>query len=159
EVAVRPDFDFPVGDVAVLKLATPVTGIAPTPIDTTSAPAFGAAATIVGFGRDAGAADYGLKRVGAVTMAPCPSGVSNATSVCWDYTSPVGPPGTDSDTCNGDSGGPLFAAFQCGDTVAGTTSGGTSATCLPTDHSYDTNVFTYRSWIEAQGGADLANAS
>lgn len=158
-IAVRPDFDFPVGDVAVLKLATPVTGVAPTPIDTSEAPPFGSAATIVGFGRNAGASDYGLKRAGAVAMASCVAGVSNATSVCWDFTQPLGPPGTDSDTCNGDSGGPLFSAFQCGDTVAGITSGGTSGSCLPTDHSYDANVFQYRAFIQAQGGADLANAA
>ncbi len=158
-IAVRPDFDFPVGDVAVLKLGTPVTGIAPTPIDGTEAPPFGSSATIVGFGRDAGASDYGLKRAGDVTMAACTTGVSDATSVCWDFTQPLGPPGTDADTCNGDSGGPLFAAFQCGTTVAGITSGGTSASCLPTDHSYDANVFTYRAYIQTEGGADLANAA
>jgi hypothetical protein len=158
-ISVRTDFNFPVGDVAVLTLATPVTGIAPTPIDGTAAPAFGASATIVGFGRDAGASDYGLKRAGSVTMAPCTSGISDQTSVCWDFANPLGAPGTDSDTCNGDSGGPLFASFQCGDTVAGTTSGGTSATCLPTDHSYDANVFTYHAYIAAQAGADLDNAS
>lgn len=158
-ISVRTDFNFPVGDVAVLKLSTPVTGIAPTPIDVTAQPAFGSAATIVGFGRDAGASDYGLKRAGSVTMAPCISGISDATSVCWDFANPLGPPGSDADTCNGDSGGPLFASFQCGDTVAGTTSGGTSATCLPTDHSYDANTFTYHAYIAAQAGADLANAS
>ncbi len=158
-ISVRPDFSFPVGDVAVLQLATPVTGIAPTPIDVTAPPAFGTAGTIVGFGRDAGASDYGLKRAGAVAMAPCTAGISDGTSVCWDFANPLGPPGTDADTCNGDSGGPLFASFQCGDTVAGTTSGGTSASCLPTDHSYDANIFTYAAYITAQGGADLANAS
>jgi len=158
-IAVHPDFDFPVGDVAILTLATPVTGLAPTPIDVTSAPAPGAAASIVGFGKDSTAPDYGLKRAGAVTMAPCVSGVSNTTSVCWDFVAPLGPAGTDADTCNGDSGGPLFADFQCGDTIAGITSGGTSASCVPTDHSYDANVFHYRDFIEAQAGADLGSAS
>lgn len=158
-ISVRADFDFPVSDVAILKLATPVTGIAPTPIDVTSAPAFGSPATIVGFGRNAGSNDYGLKRAGAVVTAPCTPGISDTASVCWDFANPLGPPGTDADTCNGDSGGPLFANFQCGDTVAGTTSGGTSATCLPTDHSYDANVFTYHAYLAVQGGADLANAS
>ena len=52
-IALRPDFDFPVGDVAVLKLGTPVTGIAPTPIDTLG-PACGTTGTIVGFGRSGG---------------------------------------------------------------------------------------------------------
>jgi hypothetical protein len=157
-ISVRPDFDFPVGDVAVLKLATPVAGIAPSPIDVMRVPAFGTAGTIVGFGREAGGSDYGLKRAGAVTTAPCID-ESNVTSVCWDFTEPIGPPGDDSNTCNGDSGGPLFVDFGCGDTVAGVTSGGSSFTCNATDHSYDANVFPYRSFIQTEGGADLANAS
>ena len=158
-ISVRPDFVFPVGDVAILTLATPVTGVAPTPIDVSGVPATGTVGTIVGFGRDAGTPDYGLKRTGRVAIAPCISGLSNTTSVCWDFTDPVGPPGSTSDTCNGDSGGPLFADFQCGDTVAGITSGGTSDTCTPTDHSYDANVFQYRAYIAAQAGADLGVAS
>jgi hypothetical protein len=43
--------------------------------------------------------------------------------------------------------------------VAGITSGGQSFSCLPTDHSYDANVFTYRAYIEAEGGADLASTA
>jgi len=159
-IAVHPDFDFPVGDVAVIKLASPVTGITPTPINGVRVPSDGAAGTLVGFGRSGGSnGDYGLKRTGAVGIAPCTNGISGTTSVCWDFTLPVGPPGSDSNTCNGDSGGPLFVDFGCGDTVAGITSGGSSANCLPTDHSYDANVYNYRAYIEAEGGADLANAS
>src|SRR5262249_46991517 len=97
-----------------------------------------------------------------VTTASCssiPSPGSNTTSVCWDFESPIGPPGADSNTCYADSGGPLLIDFGSGDVVAGTTSGGSSATCMPTDHSYDANVFTYRAFIQAQGGADLGNAT
>jgi hypothetical protein len=159
-VTMRSDFNFPVGDVAIVKLTTPVTGIAPTPLDTTAAPAIGTPATIAGFGRSGGSnEDAGLKRVGDVTTASCTNGVSGTTSVCWNFSDPVGPPGTDSNTCNGDSGGPLFVDFGGGDTVAGVTSGGTSSNCLPTDNSYDANVFFYRAWIQAQGGADLSNTS
>jgi trypsin/pre-peptidase len=160
-VALNPNFNFPVGDVAVLKLVTPVNGIAPTPIDTTSAPPFGASGTIVGFGRSGGGSlntDYGLKRAGDVLTASC-SGVSNTTSLCWDFTDPLGPPGTDSNTCNGDSGGPLFVDLGAGIRVAGVTSGGTSSTCLPTDNSFDANVFFYSSYIAAQAGTDLNNTS
>lgn len=161
-VTLHPDFNFPVGDVAVIKLSTPVNGIAPTPIDTEAAPAAGSAGVIVGFGRSGGGSanvDYGLKRAGDVTLASCANGISNSTSVCWDFTSPLGPPGSNSDTCNGDSGGPLFVDFGAGMVLAGTTSGGTSSTCLPTDHSYDANVFFYHPWIQTQGGADLNNAA
>ena len=160
-IIMRPDFNEPVGDVAVLKLSTPVAGIPPSRIDTTGASA-GAPGLIVGFGRTGGGfsnADYGLKRSGDITTAACTAGVSDTTSICWDFVDPLGPPGSNADTCNGDSGGPLFIDYGAGDVVAGVTSGGTSATCFPTDHSYDANVFFYHSWIQAQGGADLNKTS
>ena len=159
-VALHPTYHFPVGDVAVLTLATPVTGISPTPIDTTAVPPFGAAATIAGFGRTGGFAfDYGIKRAGAVSTASCTTGISNTTSVCWNFLAPLGPPGTDSSTCNGDSGGPLFVDFGGGNVVAGVTSGGNNADCLPDDVSFDANVFFYRSFIQSIAGADLGNTT
>src|SRR5262249_52552572 len=104
-INMRSDFDFPVGDVAVIKLKTPVTGIAPTAMDTSGA-AFGTSALIVGFGRTGGSnGDYGLKRSGSVITAPCSDGVSDTTSICFDFNYPFGAPGSNSDTCNGDSGG------------------------------------------------------
>lgn len=158
-IAVPPDYDFPVADVAVITLASPVTGFRPTPIHVAGSPANGTPGTIVGFGRQGDFVDdYGLKRVGNVTTAPCTT-ASNVTSVCWDFDNPVGPPGTDSNTCNGDSGGPLFVAGSCGATVAGITSGGTSGECTPTDSSYDANVFYYRSYIQGIAGADLSNVA
>jgi hypothetical protein len=157
-IAIRPDFDFPDGDVAVLKLAQPLTGIAPSPINTTRRPNDGETAVIAGFGRTGGnAQDYGAKRAGIVTMGSCSAGVSSTASVCWKYQAPVGPAGSSSNTCNGDSGGPLFIDFGNAPVVAGITSGGTSETCLPIDKSYDANVYNYSSWIQAQGGADLDN--
>jgi hypothetical protein len=159
-IALHPSYNFPVGDVAVLKLATAVTGIAPTPINATAAIAPGTAATIAGFGRTGGSgSDYGLKRYGAVTTATCTTGISGATSVCWNFLDPLGPPGTDSSTCNGDSGGPLFVDLGGGSRVGGVTSGGNNANCLPDDVSFDANVFTYASYIQTQGGADLASTT
>ncbi len=160
-VAQHPDYDFPAADVAVLKLGTAVEGIAPTAIETTSAPPFGTPGTIVGYGRAGDPLyDYGLKRAGGVVTASCstlPSPGSNVTSVCWNFSEPKGAPGTNSNTCNADSGGPLFVDLGSGTRVAGITSGGSSASCQPTDHSYDANVFTYRGFIQTEGGADLAN--
>jgi len=157
---VHPDFDYPVADVAVLHLSQPVEGIRPTPINQVAVPAFGTPGTIAGFGRGGGATfDYGLKRVGAVETASCVAGISNVSSVCWDFAAPVGPPGTDSNTCNGDSGGPLLIDMGGGPVVAGTTSGGTSSSCSPLDHSFDANVYEYRAAIAAEGGADLSNAA
>lgn len=156
-VAVHPDYSFPSADVAVLKLSAPVTGIRPTPINTVGPVPDGSAGTIVGFGRSGGASfDYGLKRVGEIVTetAGC-----DADQVCWTYDNPVGAPGEDSNTCNADSGGPLFWDSGSGEVVAGITSGGDSSDCNPTDFSYDADVYTYRSYIQTKGGADLAQTS
>ncbi len=154
-IAVRPDYYFPRGDVAVLHLASPVSGVRPAPIDRTETPSVGTPGTIVGFG-SSGGVDYGLKRVGQITSAPCtPPDPVNATLTCWNFEAPVGPPGTDSDTCFGDSGGPLFVDFGCGDSVAGVTSGGSRNICAPTDHSFDADVFTYHAYVDAVGGPDV----
>ena len=157
-IALRPDYVFPVADLAVLELGTPVTRIAPSAINTTADPPFGTAGVIAGFGVTRGAAsDGGIKRFGAVVTGSCPPGISEQTSVCWSFDNPLGPPGSDSNTCFGDSGGPLFADLGAGEVVAGITSGGLSGSCLPSDRSYDTNVWFYRSTILAEGGADLAS--
>ena len=146
----------------MLKLAAPVTAIDPTEINSSLSPPLGTIATIAGFGRSGGLAeDYGIKRAGLVETTDCTgllSGLGNSELVCWDFLSPLGPAGTDSNTCNGDSGGPLFANLGSGEVVAAVTSGGVNGLCTPTDHSYDANVFAYRAFIAAQLGADSTAA-
>src|ERR1700687_3701170 len=162
QIALHPDFNFPVGDVAVLALTQSVTGIAPSRIDTTQEPAPGMRATIVGFGRtggDSNNVDFGLKRAGQVVLTECNSDIASATSVCWNFTNPIGPPGSNSNSCDGDSGGPLFVDFGGGDVIAGTTSGGNTNSCFATDQGYDASIFTYRSWIAMQAGADIARTA
>lgn len=156
-IAVEPGYSFPDDDIAVVKLGVPVSGVAPAPLPTQKPPA-GTSGTIVGFGRSSGnLEDYGLKRQGLVTTTSCSSPIDDTLSLCWDFVAPIGPPGDDSNTCNGDSGGPLFVSEGGGPVVAGVTSGGTSSDCLATDSSWDTNVHHYLSFVEAQGGADLDN--
>lgn len=161
QITAHPDYSFPVGDVAVLKLAAPVEGIAPTPINDVQPVAVGTQGVIAGFGRTGGffGSDYGLKRYGSVVTDSCVIGISNDTSVCWSFLSPLGEPGEDSNTCNGDSGGPLFVDFPEGRVLAGVTSGGTSLTCNPTDNSVDANVFYYADWIKSAGGSDVGETS
>jgi hypothetical protein len=147
------------GDVALLHLGSAVNGIAPTKINLQGTPAMGAAGQIVGFGRSTGgASDTGIKRFGAVTVAPCTS-VPEATHVCWDFDAPLGPPGEDSNTCQGDSGGPLFADPGAGVVVAGVTSGGPNVQCGTPDNPFDADVFVERAWIQTDGGADLESES
>jgi hypothetical protein len=156
-VTVNPDFLFQEkGDLAILHLASPVTGIAPTAINTAGRPPFGTPGLIAGFGttrRSLG--DVGLKRAGQVMTGPCASDVNGSRHVCWSFTQPVGAPGVDSDTCGGDSGGPLFIDAGAGLILAGVTSGGNSTECIPPDESWDADVFVERAWIQSQAAGDL----
>ena len=154
QVTVHPDYVFPVADVAVLRLAEPVTAIAPASIATVASPPAGTPGTVVGFGwENAIARDSGLKRVGSVVTAPCVAGIAGATSVCWDFT------GSGANTCEGDSGGPLLVDLGQGAVIAGVTSGGFAADCEATDHSYDADVFVYRDWIAMAAQDDLGTAA
>jgi V8-like Glu-specific endopeptidase len=149
-------------DIAIVRLASPVTGIAPYPL-ASERPKNNACGRIVGFGMVGGANDgSGIKREGSVRLANCQSGLSQRNFVCWDFDGPTNPtPGTRSNTCKGDSGGPLLVG-PLPVRVAGTTVDGKDLKCgatgigantkLTTDHSYDTNVATYMPWIGAIGG-------
>lgn len=138
-------------DIAVIKLAEPISGIAPRPINEDREHAPNVPGTIVGFGRSGGTAtDYGLKRFGAVKSADCAAGFARNEMVCWNYN------GRDSNTCNGDSGGPLLWSQSSNrEVISGVTSGGRNQTCLSSDHSFDTSVFRYSKWVKSVAGADL----
>ncbi len=150
----------PINDVAVLKLGAPVTGIAPMAINHMDPnPFIPANGTIVGFGNTGGvgAVDKGIKRVGHVETSTCLPNQSpdpDTQLVCWDFLDPLGPPGEDSDTGGGDSGGPLFLDLGNGPVVAGVTTGGTSLTASPPDYAFDANVYTYRDFILGELGTD-----
>jgi len=153
-------------DVAIVTLSASVDGIAPTPINSThdlNAMGVGLAGVIAGFGRTGGtSSEYGIKRYGAIQTADCnpalTGGEGNDKLVCWDFTSPLGSPGQDSNTCNGDSGGPLFMDFGSGSQVVGVTLAGTSATCLVTDHSWDASVYYNKDYIQPYLDADSTTA-
>jgi hypothetical protein len=146
-----------VSDVAILHLAEPVTNIAPSPLNRTAHPSPGLIGQIVGFGSTrTDSTDDGIKRYGLAKVAACDPPA--AGFVCWNFRRPWGAPGTNSDTCYGDSGGPLFLSIG-GTVLAGVTSSGTNPECAPVDNAFDDDVFSDLAWIEKEGGADLASTS
>ena len=165
-IIMHPDYTtggFPEFDLALVRLSTTVTGIDPSPMNSIESPSLGSAGEIVGFGQTWGSGnDYGIKRRGAVETSSC-EGVAgptlgNTELVCWSHLNPVGPAGDDSNTCNGDSGGPLFVNIGGTIVVAGVTSGGNNTNCLAADFSFDANVYTYRSFLLSQTISDPATA-
>ena len=154
---IDPDYSFAeAGDVAVLHLRQSESGVIPAPINTLRRPDFGTLGTIVGFGSTNAVRmmpdDTGIKREGPVTTASCINGVPDTTQVCWLFN------GAGANTCNGDSGGPLFIDFGSGPLLTGVTSGGESRDCLAPDDGYDTDVFVAQSFITEQAGSDLGPA-
>jgi hypothetical protein len=168
-----PDFDvLRIEDIAFIKLSQPVTGITPSTIVALGAPPLGTPGKIVGFGRDpitaissAGVDDNaGLKRSGTMTIEACEGTLTGEDLLCWhpaDPPVPLGPPGEDVSTCEGDSGGPLFVIENSTRVVAGLTKGavyiseGQSDLCEPPVDPFDTNVDRHRIWIggiDGQGG-------
>jgi hypothetical protein len=153
-------------DVAVVELATDVTGIQPTSINAThdlAALGAGLAGTIVGFGQTYPTArDFGIKRFGAIETVSCDLGLTGGEGddvlVCWNFAIPVGPPGEDSTTCHGDSGGPLLMTFGGTTEVVGVTSAGSNPHCLPFEHAWEASVYHNAAWIAGAIGTDSTTA-
>ena len=145
------------GDLAIVKLREPVSGIAPQPINTERRVRNGTPATIVGFGRTEGfnpvPPGVGLKRIGDVETSSCPDDIRSENNVCSHIES------GESTTCNGDSGGPLLVDFGSGPVVAGVAAGVEGGLgilgCLPPFDDIWTDAFRYRSFIVDQAGDDL----
>jgi hypothetical protein len=161
-VDIHPSYDYTTSsDIAVLTLATPVTRVVPSRLNTTQSPPHGTPGTIVGFGRTTQTkGDRGIKRTGAIETAACSPSISEPAHVCWRFEKPIGPPGVDSSSCNGDSGGPLFMDLGDGVVVAGVGSGLTVEIltpdlCAAPNSSHDSNVFENTAFIEGIGGNDL----
>lgn len=144
-------------DLAVVTLEKPVEGIAPERIGVAAKTPYNTAGTIVGFGRTGGDRfDYGIKREGYVQTARCTGGRSDDALICWNFSALTQNGARRSDTCNADSGGPLFVLASANNvstqTVAGVTGGGdASSNCLIGDHAYDTSLFNNRTWLQGAG--------
>jgi hypothetical protein len=155
QIYVNPDWERGKrADLALLNLSDKILGVQPTPINEFTPPDLDQNVTIVGFGNTGdGEPDAGKKRVGAAVTAECPATVLNPPNVCWNFEEPVGAPGTDSNTCEGDTGGPMF-----GDVGKGSVLLGIHSTQWPQCNAdavgIDTNVYRNRAWIDLITGDD-----
>lgn len=136
-------------DVAVVRLAKPVDGIVPELINDDREQTSGSVSKIVGFGRtSADNMNAGLKRYGDVVASSCPDKFPKSDLICWRYA-----PGDGSNTCYGDSGGPLLLdTNRLKPVVSGVTSGGIDLSCAKLDRAYDSSVFKNSAWIKKAAG-------
>lgn len=149
-------------DIAMLTLEKSVEGIAPIGINTSATPINGAVATIVGFGRSGGNRfDYGIKREGSVKFSKCTGAYTDKRLLCWDFDADVKLKAGDSNTCNADSGGGIFMPDKVNNRivqrVVGVVAGGRDENCVKNDHSYNTDVFAWRDWLEKVGEGQFSD--
>lgn len=136
-------------DLAYCVLREPVLDVQPARIlagcelDALSA---GTVAHIVGFGVDTTGADFGRQRAATTRIARVTTGELFLDS-------------SESDTCRGDSGGPVFIEVASGsdDTelrLAGVTSAGSSSECGEGEGHY-INLASKLDWLESSSGLDV----
>jgi hypothetical protein len=144
-------------DIAVVRLAQPVTNVTPIPISRT-VPQTGWSMTLVGYGNTGtGQTGEQLNTLGVKRFGYTPIERVTAALVHWTFN--VG----ESSTMHGDSGGPALVNFGGQDRVVGVTSGGSPAANAPLvwvngrqeqlwgtygAPSFDTRVDAYANWID-----------
>ncbi len=134
-------------DIAIMELDRDVVGVTPSQILRTT-PAVGQLLTLVGFGGGGTGTtghngDFGIKRVGTTPIDQVTS-----TLLHWNFDN-----NTEANTAPGDSGGPAYLTVNGQQVVAGVTSGGDQANAGIGDHSFDTRVDVYASWIDSVIGS------
>ena len=159
-------------DIAVIKLSRAVDGIKPSLLSSQIVQPE-TEATIVGFGRTKKELkDSGLKRYGFITTKSCGSSerVSERVNVCWEFKKPLIAPGTNSSTCEGDSGGPLFITVGDHFELAGVHAGPRDPiegadNCAPGEERdsgkvlVDTRISKYLDWLKERDPNDVGSQS
>ena len=159
---INPDFEFGVrSDVALVTLAQPVTGVAPIVINNGGEPPLGTTVTLAGYGGIGNPTPAlapfhnGLLRTGSAVTSGC-TVVPESSHICFTFDDP-GAPGSDSNACFGDSGGPMFInGLGPSRVVVGVTSANDNPTCLSTTETFYADVSFDRDWIVSQAAGDLA---
>lgn len=138
-------------DIAVFTLADDVPGIVPFSLTRTE-PRIGSRIVIVGYGvtnnpgagrpdgSEAGASLAGVNFISAYDQ--------NRVYFFFDHEN-------ESDTCVGDSGGPLFTNYGAGAVLVGVTSGGTSSRCGLGDVAWNERVDIHVDWINEVSGGNV----
>ena len=134
------------GDLAVLRLVAPVSGIVPARLASIRPP-FDTATTIVGFGLTGAAShDFGIKRTGTGRTVDCGQ-TAFSDSICSEPNPAI--------ACSGDSGGPLFVGAGDDRRITGVLSGGTTDCQIGNIH---VDVASHAAWILDVGGSDVRQA-
>lgn len=154
---VHPDYDRnaagsdAANDIAILKLAQPVSGVTPAVLTGVS-PKLGDVLNLVGYGQHGGAL-FGTKREGSTP----PVSSVEPTVFHWQQHSAL-----QNDADPGDSGAPLFATINGNSEVIGIVSGGTGVVNEIGDTGTNTRVDAYLTWIQGITGdlgvSDAADA-
>ncbi|MFO8073985.1 MAG: trypsin-like serine protease [Polyangia bacterium] len=124
-------------DLALVYLDSPVSLVESYPVRDYPQPQVGDDGIIVGYGLSSYSDQYsaGVHRAGNTSLLEVYADLIEL--------------GGDSGTCSGDSGGPLFTEQGGEWTVTGVASF-VSNQCQAADGSWNTNVLTYRAWVETQ---------
>jgi Ca2+-binding RTX toxin-like protein len=134
-------------DIAILKLAAPVTGVTPAALSTVGVTE-GDLLNLVGFGEQDGD-EYGTKRRGTTPVVDD----VNLNTFRWTVHS-----AWENDSDPGDSGAPLFLKHDGVEYVAGIVSGGTNLPGRFGDTSLNTRVDSYLSWINEITGLSYGSS-
>jgi hypothetical protein len=160
DIRISDDYNFPAADLAVARLARPLTNIAPLSLNSKTPIGPRTEGYIVGFGEHSAlnangapvsstrvAYSEGIKLWGTVTTDTCTGDYSGKGLICW-LGIKNGSQTIRASTCHGDSGGPLITGSPDNWVLAGVTSGTTSDNCF-VGQSFDVDVFANAARIDA----------